>query len=128
LKRSIGRFHGLAQREPTYRRSVLARRLLAISRIPGASTVSKQPQLAILFGIICLIETFFAVPARTADSATCWQLQAKYPQFKGKALVDAVNSHTPDYEALDPQDPSRYVGSDIDFVQAFGDCLGFSVT
>jgi polar amino acid transport system substrate-binding protein len=63
-----------------------------------------------------------------AASPTCKQLQAKYPQFKGKILVDAVNPHTPGYEALDPEDPSKYIGFDIDLVQAFGECLGFSVT
>ncbi len=55
-------------------------------------------------------------------------MQAKYPQFKGKTLVDAVNPHTPGYEALDPEDPSKYIGFDIDLVQAFGECLGFKVT
>ena len=60
--------------------------------------------------------------------AACQALQAQYPQFKGKTLVDAVNPHTPGYEALDPQDPSRYVGFDIDLAQALGDCLGFTLT
>jgi polar amino acid transport system substrate-binding protein len=63
-----------------------------------------------------------------AASPGCQQLQAKYPQFKGQTLVDAVNPHTPGYEALDPQDPSKYIGLDIDLAQAFGECLGFSVT
>jgi polar amino acid transport system substrate-binding protein len=66
--------------------------------------------------------------ASLAASPACGQLQAKYPQLKGKTLVDAVNPHTPGYEALDPNDPSKYIGFDIDLMQAFGQCLGFSVT
>ena len=37
----------------------------------------------------------------------CKALQAKYPGLKGKTLVDALNPHTPGYEALDPQDPEQ---------------------
>ncbi len=32
------------------------------------------------------------------------------------------------YEALDPNDPSKYTGFDVDLAQAFGDCLGFKLT
>lgn len=58
----------------------------------------------------------------------CKALQKKYPQFKGKTLVDAINPHTPGYEALDPKDPSKYVGFDIDLAEAFGKCLDFKLT
>ncbi|MHB9020806.1 MAG: ABC transporter substrate-binding protein [Halothiobacillus sp.] len=70
------------------------------------------------------------VTAQAADlgsSQVCQALQAKYPQFKGKTLVDAINPHTPGYEALDPKDPSKYVGLDIDLAEALGSCLGFSL-
>ena len=66
-----------------------------------------------------------ATAADLGASAACKALQAKYPQFKGKTLVDAINPHTPGYEALDPQDPTKYVGFDIDLVNALGECLGF---
>lgn len=59
---------------------------------------------------------------------TCQALQAKYPQFKGKTLVNAINPHTPGYEALDPNDPSKYVGFDIDLGETIGACLGFKVS
>ena len=58
----------------------------------------------------------------------CKQLQSKYPQFKGKTLTNAINPHTPGYEALDPNDPSKYVGFDIDLGEELGDCLGFKLT
>jgi polar amino acid transport system substrate-binding protein len=68
-----------------------------------------------------------AQAAGLADSKVCQALQAKYPQFKGKTLVDAINPHTPGYEALDPKDPNRYIGFDIDLAEALGSCLGFSL-
>lgn len=63
-----------------------------------------------------------------AAPAACQALQAKYPELKGKTLVDAINPHTPGYEALDPQDPSKFIGFDIDLAEALGQCLGFSLT
>lgn len=82
--------------------------------------------------LLCLAlatrHTAAAAAADLASSPACKALQEKYPQFNGKTLVDAINPHTPGYEALDPQDPSKYIGFDIDLVNAFGDCLGFKVT
>jgi polar amino acid transport system substrate-binding protein len=66
--------------------------------------------------------------AAAPASPACQQLQAKYPDLKGKTLTDAINPHTPGYEALDPNDPSKYVGFDIDLAQALGNCLGFNLT
>ncbi|WP_245480488.1 ABC transporter substrate-binding protein [Neorhizobium sp. NCHU2750] len=65
--------------------------------------------------------------AQAAAPAACADLQAKYPSLKGKTLVNAINPHTPGYEALDPNDPTKYVGFDIDLGEAIGDCLGFKV-
>ena len=66
--------------------------------------------------------------ADAASPAACADLQAKYPDLKGKTLVNAINPHTPGYEALDPNDPSKYIGFDIDLGEAIGDCLGFDLT
>ena len=84
--------------------------------------------LTLALGIACILVVSAPAFAADAVSPACEKLQAKYPQFKGKTLVDAVNPHTPGYEALDPQDPSKYIGFDIDLVQALGQCLGFGVT
>jgi polar amino acid transport system substrate-binding protein len=78
-----------------------------------------------------LAGALIALPLASAAAKTpeaCAALQAKYPSFSGKTLVNAVNPHTPGYEALDPNDPSKYVGFDIDLGEAIGDCLGFKVT
>jgi polar amino acid transport system substrate-binding protein len=63
-----------------------------------------------------------------AAPAACAALQEKYPDWKGKTLVNAINPHTPGYEAIDPKDPSKYVGFDIDLGEEIGECLGFKLT
>ncbi len=55
-------------------------------------------------------------------------MQAKYPDWKGKTLVNAINPHTPGYESIDPKDPSKYIGFDIDLGEQIGECLGFKLT
>ena len=85
-------------------------------------------------GALALIALSQTVLLQTASAevlappAACQALQAKYPAYKGKTLVNAINPHTPGYEALDPNDPSKYVGFDIDLGETIGACLGFSVT
>jgi polar amino acid transport system substrate-binding protein len=66
--------------------------------------------------------------ANAAAPAGCAALQAKYPDLKGKSLVNAINPHTPGYEAIDPKDPNKYVGFDIDLGEKIGECLGFTLT
>jgi polar amino acid transport system substrate-binding protein len=60
-------------------------------------------------------------------SSECKALQQKYPKVKGATLTDAMNPNSPGYEAVDPNNPSKYVGFDIDLVEALGNCLGFKV-
>jgi polar amino acid transport system substrate-binding protein len=96
-------------------------------RDSGAPRASLPGWPGVASALVCIIA--LAAPGRAqAAPEACHQLQDKYPALKGRTLVDAVNPHTPGYEALDPADPSRYIGFDIDLVQALGDCLGFSVT
>ncbi|WFR99415.1 ABC transporter substrate-binding protein [Rhizobium tumorigenes] len=66
--------------------------------------------------------------AASATPAACADLQAKYPALKGKTLVNAINPHTPGYETIDPNNPDAYIGFDVDFGEAIGDCLGFKLT
>lgn len=87
--------------------------------------------LSLALGLLCLAAVSMPRLAH-ADSlpptpAECQTLQAKYPQFKGKTLINAINPHTPGYEALDPNDPTKYIGFDIDLGEAIGQCLGFKV-
>ena len=93
----------------------LTRRLSSV--VPCGAIVG-----AILLGCTLMPATVEAAPA------ACAELQAKYPDWKGKTLVNAINPHTPGYEAIDPKDPNKYVGFDIDLGEAIGECLGFKVT
>lgn len=79
---------------------------------------------------VCLLAGWLPLQAQAAPDAppACKQLQSKYPQFKGKTLVNAINPHTPGYEALDPNDPSKYIGFDIDLGETIASCLGFKLT
>jgi len=84
-------------------------------------------------GLFCAVAMSVpAVQSAHAEAMTppaaCKALQAKYPELKGKTLVNAVNPHTPGYEALDPKDPSKYIGFDIDLGETIGACLGFKMT
>jgi polar amino acid transport system substrate-binding protein len=75
-----------------------------------------------------LVAGLAAPVAANAAPAGCAALQTKYPDLKGKTLVNAINPHTPGYEAIDPKDPSKYVGFDIDLGEQIGECLGFKLT
>jgi len=96
-------------------------------RLPGARLLPRRWAVGAL-ALLCIAALAAPVQAWAAAPAPCQALQAANPELKGKTLVDAVNPHTPGYEALDPQDPSKFIGFDIDLVEALGECLGFSVT
>src|ERR1700704_22143 len=81
----------------------------------------------VVFGAI-VAAGFLAPGGAQAAPAACAALQEKYPDWKGKTLVNAINPHTPGYEAIDPKDPSKYVGFDIDLGEEIGECLGFKLT
>src|SRR5258705_5078671 len=97
-----------------------------------ARNFGKRPVFAraprhVAMGAACLIALGISGQAQAAP-AGCAALQAKYPAWKGKTLVNAINPHTPGYEAIDPKDPSKYVGFDIDLGEQIGECLGFKLT
>lgn len=69
-----------------------------------------------------------ATPAGSSQPAGCAQVEAKYPQLKGKTLVDAMTPFTPGYEDTSPSHPGTYQGFDIDLLANISSCLGFKVT
>jgi len=83
---------------------------------------------ALALGLVAALALSLAASAEAATPRACADLQAKYPDLKGKTLVNAINPHTPGYESLDPKDPSKYIGFDIDLGEALGDCLGFKLS
>jgi len=98
----------------------------------GVTPVIAGRWLLLATSILWLAAVIAPQQARAAEmkfpTSECKALQAKYPKYKGKTLVDAINPHTPGYEALDPKDPSKYIGFDIDLAEALGKCLGFSLS
>lgn len=82
---------------------------------------------AMALALTCAATVGFSQSASAAPAA-CAALKEKYPDWKGKTLVNAVNPHTPGYESIDPKDPTKYVGFDIDLGEMIGDCLGFKLT
>jgi polar amino acid transport system substrate-binding protein len=106
------------------------------SRLPTARTSARAAtrRMSIIFGLLCAVGLLGCRPSWAASSQipaipdSCQSLQSKYPSLKGKTLVDIVNPHTPGYEALDPNDPSQYIGFDIDLANTLGKCLGFNLT
>jgi polar amino acid transport system substrate-binding protein len=83
---------------------------------------------AVALGALLLAGVSASTTAEAAAPAACAALQAKYPDWKGKTLVNAINPHTPGYESIDPKDPNKYVGFDIDLGEEIGECLGFKLT
>ena len=65
--------------------------------------------------------------ADIANSPACAKLRQDHPDLAGKTMRNAINPYTPGYETVDPNDPGKYQGFDIDLGNAIGACLGFSV-
>jgi polar amino acid transport system substrate-binding protein len=93
----------------------------------GSAGRSRTLVRSLAIGGACLMALCLASQVQAAP-AGCAALQAKYPAWKGKTLVNAINPHTPGYEAIDPKDPDKYVGFDIDLGEQIGECLGFKLT
>lgn len=96
----------------------------------GATRASADISFQSMLGAAIAVGLVAAAPlsAHAAAPAACAALQEKYPDWKGKTLVNAINPHTPGYETIDPKDPSKYIGFDIDLGEAIGECLGFKLT
>jgi hypothetical protein len=64
--------------------------------IGKAGFVIARQILLVAVGVLTILPT----PRATAKTPkACPALQAKYPSLNGKTLVNAVNAHTPGYEA-----------------------------
>jgi polar amino acid transport system substrate-binding protein len=99
------------------------------ARSMPSSTSCLRGAAAAALSLSALALTPTAAQAEAAKPpAECSALQAKYPQFKGKALVNSINPHTPGYETIDPKDPNKYIGFDIDLGESIGACLGFTLS
>ena len=77
----------------------------------GKKTRSTDLLRNVAMGVAGLIALCIAGQAQAAAPAGCAALQTKYPAWKGKTLVNAINPHTPGYEAIDPKDPTNMSAS-----------------
>src|SRR3954447_18552456 len=62
-------------------------------------------------------------PASVAVT-TCAAIQKKYPNVAGKKFTVGIAPTIPGYETIDPKDPSKLVGFDVDFFKAVAACAG----
>jgi polar amino acid transport system substrate-binding protein len=65
--------------------------------------------------------------ADIATSPACTKLRQDHPSLADKTMRNAINPYTPGYETVDPNDPGKYQGFDVDLGNAIGACLGFTV-
>lgn len=106
----------------------MERRVLPQARRGTARASLPWHKAALGAAIACGLVAAAPLSAQAAAPAACAALQEKYPDWKGKTLVNAINPHTPGYETIDPKDPNKYIGFDIDLGEAIGECLGFKLT
>ncbi|MDT7598035.1 MAG: polar amino acid transport system substrate-binding protein [Pseudonocardiales bacterium] len=59
-------------------------------------------------------------------SAACAAVQKANPGVVGKHYSAGTSPTQPSYESIDPSDPSKIVGFDVDFLDAVSKCAGFS--
>jgi polar amino acid transport system substrate-binding protein len=61
-------------------------------------------------------------------SAACAAGQKANPSVVGKHYTVGTSPTQPSYEAIDPNNPSKIVGFDVDFLDAVSKCAGFTYT
>ena len=62
---------------------------------------------------------------RSGAAMDCAAIKAKYPTVAGKKFTVGIAPTIPGYETIDPKDPSKLVGFDVDFFKAVAACAGF---
>lgn len=71
-----------------------------------------------------------ASPTTAASSGAggCASVGAKYASLKGQSFVVGTSPGPDNYDAPDPNDPSKVVGIEPDLLTAVSKCLGFSIS
>jgi len=78
----------------------------------------------LVLSLILLAAGGFHSAAKAAVPAECQDVAKKYPSLAGKTLHMGADPQTPPYASLDPENPGKLVGSDIDLAKAVFDCIG----
>ncbi len=73
-----------------------------------------------------LLAVLAAASAQAAPPAGCHPDEAaqRYPSLAGKTVRMGADTQTPPYANLDPSDPSKLIGSDLDLARDVFDCVG----
>ncbi len=71
-----------------------------------------------------LAAMLLAAPAFADKLPGCDALTAKYPDLQGKTVLMGADPSTPPYAMIDPDDPNKIIGADIDLADAVFECLG----
>jgi polar amino acid transport system substrate-binding protein len=58
-------------------------------------------------------------------SPACAAVQAKYPGVVGRKISVGIAPTIPGYETIDPKDPNKIVGFDVDLLAAVSACAGY---
>jgi polar amino acid transport system substrate-binding protein len=67
-----------------------------------------------------------AAPATPAVSAACSAIAKTHPTLAGKTFNVGIAPTIPGYESIDPSNPSKIVGFDVDFFNAVTKCAGIT--
>jgi polar amino acid transport system substrate-binding protein len=63
-------------------------------------------------------------PTTTGQPSGCAAIPASHPSLAGKTFSVGIAPTIPGYESIDPNDPSKIVGFDVDFFNAVTKCAG----
>jgi polar amino acid transport system substrate-binding protein len=69
-----------------------------------------------------------AAAATSSTSPACAAVQAKYPAVAGKKFSVGIAPTIPGYETIDPSDPNKLVGFDVDLLSAISSCAGYTTS
>ncbi|MGF7238776.1 MAG: ABC transporter substrate-binding protein [Frankia sp.] len=96
-------------------------------RAPARAALAVLGIAALLAGCGSSGGSSTAAAAPTSSiSAACAAVQAKFPTVAGKHVSVGIAPTIPGYETIDPKDPNKIVGFDVDLLKAVASCAGFS--
>ena len=96
------------------------------STTSAAATSAAAPSAAATSGAAPASGAAPSAAAPSGAAMTCDAIKAKYPTVAGKKFTVGIAPTIPGYETIDPKDPSKLVGFDVDFFKAVAACAGIS--
>lgn len=80
----------------------------------------------IIATVLTALIGLLALPAVASAATGCepGQVATRYPELAGKTIHLGADPQTPPYASVDPKDPNKLTGSDMDLAKAVFNCLG----